>query len=655
MTIHAPAFSADRLVDGEIGPRPQPLVLRAGPLTMEWEVGGLRYIKLGDHEIVRRVYAAVRDANWGTVPDEISNVAVTAATGGFELSYDVRCRQNEIDFSWRATILGTASGRVEFVMEGIARSTFQRNRIGFCILHPMELAGTEVEVTHADGSRQRSEFPRFIAPENPFKDLVGLRHAAGPDADVQITCSGDIFESEDQRNWSDASYKTFCTPLSRPFPVLVNAGERVSQRIVVEVMPKPGRLLPAGVAERDERVELQIANNSIARLPKLGFAIGVPVPELTKRDVERLRRLRPAHVQFEIRLPGFNEQAVLRAAAVAAELQTELDLVLYLGDGGDCEVDALLACLREAGAKVARCTLFPQGGWWTTRELVERYSARLKQWSQEVPIGGGTPASFCELNRHRPPTDLLDFVTWSMQPQEHAFDNRSLMETLAAQGAIVESSRQFCGELPLVVGPITLKKRINPVATTAWPPKPVAGELPVQVDARQATLFGAAWTLGNIKYLAETGVSAATYYELVGWKGLIERAEGSPLPERFASAPGGVLPLYHVFADLADYADSYVVPVKSAAPLNVEAMAVARKPHGRVDCILIANLSASEQSVIVPVAQRSAEVRVMGGGNTVDAVESPVTFRQYGCDLAVREGRLEVDLPPYAVCRVKLR
>ena len=51
---------------------------------------------------------------------------------------------------------------------------------------------------------------------------------------------------------------------------------------------------------------------------------------------------------------------------------------------------------------------------------------------------------------------------------------------------------------------------------------------------------------------AESGVSSATYYETTGWRGVMETAQGSPLPELFPSLPGGVFPLYHVFADLTE-------------------------------------------------------------------------------------------------------
>ena len=47
----------------------RPLILRAGPLSMmfEPELAFLRYIRLGNREILRGIYAAVRDGVWGTI------------------------------------------------------------------------------------------------------------------------------------------------------------------------------------------------------------------------------------------------------------------------------------------------------------------------------------------------------------------------------------------------------------------------------------------------------------------------------------------------------------------------------------------------------------------------------------------------------------
>ncbi len=51
------------ILDGRSGPSPRARTLRAGPLSVDFEFGELRYVRLGDREVVRRIYVAVRDRN----------------------------------------------------------------------------------------------------------------------------------------------------------------------------------------------------------------------------------------------------------------------------------------------------------------------------------------------------------------------------------------------------------------------------------------------------------------------------------------------------------------------------------------------------------------------------------------------------------------
>jgi hypothetical protein len=55
---------------------PEQVQLQAGPLSVLFEDGDLRYIRHGDREVVRRVYVAVRDRNWGTVLPRLSNLKI---------------------------------------------------------------------------------------------------------------------------------------------------------------------------------------------------------------------------------------------------------------------------------------------------------------------------------------------------------------------------------------------------------------------------------------------------------------------------------------------------------------------------------------------------------------------------------------------------
>ena len=55
-------------------------------------------------------------------------------------------------------------------------------------------------------------------------------------------------------------------------------------------------------------------------------------------------------------------------------------------------------------------------------------------------------AYFTELNRKRPPTGALDYVTFTTCPNVHAADDVSVMETLQALPHMIRSTRAFMGE-----------------------------------------------------------------------------------------------------------------------------------------------------------------------------------------------------------------
>ena len=79
---------------GKEEPLPDQVALRAGPLSLIYEEGDLRYIKLGDHEILRRLYVAIRDRNWGTVLPVLSNLQMDIGEDSFRISYDVENKES---------------------------------------------------------------------------------------------------------------------------------------------------------------------------------------------------------------------------------------------------------------------------------------------------------------------------------------------------------------------------------------------------------------------------------------------------------------------------------------------------------------------------------------------------------------------------------
>jgi hypothetical protein len=96
--------------NGKPLPNPEPIILRAGPLTAEYINGTLRYIRLGDIELLRQIYSAVRDQNWGTVPGTLINVSIQSGTDSFAIQFESIHQRGETDFRWKGQITGDGPG-----------------------------------------------------------------------------------------------------------------------------------------------------------------------------------------------------------------------------------------------------------------------------------------------------------------------------------------------------------------------------------------------------------------------------------------------------------------------------------------------------------------------------------------------------------------
>ena len=164
------------------------------------------------------------------------------------------------------------------------------------------------------------------------------------------------------------------------------------------------------------------------------------------------------------------------------------------------------------------------------------------------------------------------------------------------------------------------------------------------------SLFGAGWTLGSIKYLSESSASSVTYYETSGWRGVMETATGSPLPEKFHSLPSAVFPLYHILADVGEFAGGEILVSKSSNPLKVEGIVLRKNGKTRT---LFANLTPDSQQVRVQDLAETVRIRHLDETNARDAMASPEAFREEtGELLQTTNGTLELNMLPYAVTQI---
>jgi hypothetical protein len=611
------------LTRGQPEPPTELIRLRAGPLTMLYDPtsGFVRRIKLGEREVLRGIYAAVRDRNWGTVPAKLRETLRKITPDSFRIGFESEHRQGDVHFVWRGLVHGTADGNLRYEFDGEARTTFLRNRIGFCVLHPIrECAGLPAKQFRLDGIEVASRFPDLIEPQifgrSSFQELCGVAHEVAPGIWAQVDFEGDTFEMEDQRNWTDASFKTYCTPLARPFPVEIKSGTAIRQSVTLrlkgDLSRSCGPQLEA-VTESTEVLTLTIPDQPTGRLPQLGLGAASHGAPLTAIEIAQLRQLQLSHLRVDVRLAAPDWTTTLaQAASEAQQIGTRLELALHLPRHGLIDFSVVTDALKPLTPLLARVLALRRGDAATTPETLAEIKQHLG--CLRLPLGGGSDGNFCELNREHALNRFAladsDFVFWSMNPQVHACDHLSIMETLEAQTATVRSARAWAGDRPLVVSPVTLKQRFNPVATGAE--TPIATDvLPPHTDPRQLSHFAAAWTLGSIAALASAGITSATYYETTGARGVMERTAGSAMPDKFPSLAGGLFPVFDVFVGLAGCQQFAIA--QSAATSRVTALALFAA--GKVKRVLIANLTAQSQSVcLIGSISTAAPIRLQPYG-----------------------------------------
>jgi hypothetical protein len=565
-----------------------PLQTRTFSCFFEPSTGFLRRVKSGGVEIIRAIYGAVRDKNWDTVEPQLSVERLEIDHDSFCLEFTALHRDKPISFSWKGTIQGRGCS-LEFRFDGRAQSSFLRNRIGLCALHPIaECAGGACRVQHSDGSCEDGEFPTFISPHQPFKDIRALSWKPSDQIHAKIEFDGDVFEMEDQRNWTDASFKTYSTPLELPFPVEIAAGEEIRQRVVLSLTQDQQTI---SITKKEDRVKVAVSPTSNAKpLPKLGLCVASDSLPLSYFEQQRLVRLGLNHLRVDLHFSRSSWEVVLRQAHdCAVAINARLQCALFLNDSAERSLLAFREAIEPKSVDI--CLVFHEAEKSTSSRWFELAQRELAPHGFRV--GTGTNAYFAELNRQRPPRGAI--ACYSINPQVHAFDDLSLFETLEAQPATVESAFQFC-DREVIVSPITLRPRFNPNATD--PIKQREGHSSATADPRQRTLTGAAWTVGTLaRLLPLNRIESLTFYETIGLRGIMCAQGHSPNQDSSRSALGEIFPVYYVFEALAG--NGHLRPVSVSDPTLVAALGCSNE-RGQSNC-LIANLTRHSQNVDLEV------------------------------------------------------
>jgi hypothetical protein len=577
-------------------------VLRAGPLSAVLDNGQLRYIRVNDIEVLRAIAFLVRDENWGTFTPEISNLKVKQGKTGFSVTYRARCADAKRALTYDAEITGDVTDGLKFSATATPESDFLTNRTGFVVLHPLQgVAGKPVKVMHVNGRSEKSRFPKIINPVQPFYDIHALSHEIAPGNWAICRMEGDSFEMEDHRNWTDASFKTYVRPLAEPWPYTLPAGKSFDQAVSLTFTRK----LPKPKGRGGSKKIAVTLGGGAGTMPRIG--VGVPAEEadnaISAADALKAAGLQQLICQIDCRRG--DATALCRRykqLGDATGAGVVLEIILTGAESPEAELARVGGQAKVAGLQPMAVAVSPAPDLKATlpgsagpkvAPLADIYKAARAAFPG-VRLGGGMFSYFTELNRKRPPVELLDYVTHTNAPIVHAADDISVMETLEALPYVIDSTRSFIGKkTPYWVGPSSIAARDNPYgAATAANPDNQRICL-ADRDPRHRGLFGAAWTLGYIAAFARGGVEAVSLAAATGPRGLLYRPTDTPQPY-FDDVKRGFYPLYHVIAGLAGAAGKKQIAADSALPTKVASVAY-RDTAGPV--VWLANLTGEKQAV----------------------------------------------------------
>ncbi|WPE23298.1 hypothetical protein [Shinella zoogloeoides] len=601
---------------------PESRTLIVGDLSVALQDGNLRTLRYRGHEVLRAVSFLVRDKDWGTCNAAITDLFAEETGQGFSVTYKARfTAPSGAHLDCAIAISGTPE-RVAFSADCVSDGDFETARAGFVVLHPVVgVAGEPVEVRHGDGSVEHSHWPDRIEPWQPFKDIAAITHRVVPGISATTEFHGGVFEMEDQRNWTDGSYKTYVRPLALPWPYLVPKDEPFSQHVIVAIQAQAD----APAVDASAAVSLKLSPTGLP-FPEIGVGLR---PECLADERTALGLLRMVGARHLIAhfdpVAGHGLSALKGYAEIAARsgLKVTLELAVPCRRPLDVEMSEFAALVREAGLPLD--TLFvcpsvdrqstPPGSEWPECPPLEDVYAAARAAFPGVRLGGGMMSYFTELNRKRIPGALVDYVSHCTNPIVHAADDLSVMQTFEALHHVVRSARAIHGDKPYRIGPSTIAMRQNPYGS-ATKDNPSGSRIPMaNVDPRHNGAFGAAWALAYAATVASAGLEVLTLSTLAGPFGLV--AGGGE-----ATAKGEMRPLAHVLSRLGALAGQAVIAVETSLPDAVLGLATKER-------ILLANITPETQAVTLGATPRRVAL-IAADGEELPA-GGLITLPPYAC------------------------
>ena len=332
------------------------------------------------------------------------------------------------------------------------------------------------------GQTFEAHFRRPSCPTSRSSNISQILHVVEKEWLAMVYFEGDQFEMEDQRNWSDGSFKSYCPPQARPKPRRLEAGSEthvIATRSFQSPDNKPISDLAAALAAAG-----------------LFRPADAPAPLLKPRTDDgkartgvRLRLGQPRRVPASADLgphqglvalpppgrfppgPGRRRAELERAVAQARALSIPLECALVLPKDEGKALAEFAKAWDAAEGECLRWLIFSEASDATAEEDLQAARDVLGQLDPSATFARGSKSDFVLLNRNRPDPKPGMALAYGLCPQVHLSDNRTLVESLEGQAWTLITAAKTWPRSKVSVTPITLKRSPFSVALKA-PPEP---------------------------------------------------------------------------------------------------------------------------------------------------------------------------------------
>jgi hypothetical protein len=450
-------------------------------------------------QIIDLLYTAIRPSDWSTLKSD-------------EYAADLKIRGNDYEItiteSFTSALVATtkiilSAGNtfsVEYELKGLAEYSVNRWGICFC-LDTADWMGASVISSGNSYSLLRDISPQRVVDgvvQGLFPESHEMQFIAADQRYLKVVSNGKVLEAEDQRNWTDNTYKIYSGSLKEPRPFTTSPGSSWKQNVNFEV----------GVPKQNNSDPTKILVREIEALPSIGLQFNSD-PLLTPDDLEKaLVLLEIDHLR--VNAESLTPQKIATTASNGLILETAL-----LSSNQNEILKAEVVQLSERVPAGSRLLIQREG-----REVVEADDLpKNESLNTFIP---GTDAYLVDL--HREKFEFTNSVSYSITPTVHSADTETIFKTLSTQKESIEFAQKYLAP-QVFVSPITFSARGNPETGHSRDQRINFADRDSAMHIR--TIEGAAWTLGSIYAVASAGAFSGSWHELFGEHGIIYLQSGA--------------------------------------------------------------------------------------------------------------------------------